>query len=183
MRVIAGKYRGIRLQSPPDVRVRPTTDRVKETMFGSIQFEVPGAKVLDLFAGSGALGIEAASRGAEQVVLVERDAAAIGVIRSNMARVKDPPELQLVKNDYASAMKLFQNTVKFDIVFIDPPYSSGVYTDVLQKLVTLELLAEDAILVLESDEELEIDANGIELWKRKRMGSTHLLFCRHRGAV
>jgi len=180
VRVIAGKKRGTRLEAPPDDRIRPTTDRVKEALFGSLQFLIPGAKVLDLFSGSGALGIEAWSRGADEVILADSDAASIAVIRKNYERIGSPGNVKIIKNDYSEVIKQFKNTEKFDIVLIDPPYKSGFYSDVVEKLVQYGLLSGGAVVVMESDGPLEIDADGIEFYKEKKYGATILTYGRYR---
>ncbi len=181
MRVIAGKYRGTKLVSPPDKCIRPTTDRVKETMFASIQFDIAGAHVLDLFAGSGALGIEAASRGAESVVLADRNAASLDIARQNVERLRHNTNIKIVKNDYADTMKLFQNSKKFDIVLIDPPYGGGYYQEVLEKLLEYDVLCSDAILVLESDREVAVEIEALEVWKQKKIGLTYLKYLKYKG--
>lgn len=180
MRVIAGKHRGTKLNPPADDKIRPTTDRVKETMFGVIQFDIAGAYVLDLFAGSGALGIEAASRGAAGVVMADSSTEAIELIKSNLKRIKEPPEISLEKNDYAAEIKLFKNSKKFDIVFIDPPYSAGVYESAVNLLVQQGALKDGAILVLESEGGVELDIEQVEAWKAKKAGITRLDYYRYR---
>ncbi len=180
MRVIAGKYRGTKLNPPADDKIRPTTDRVKETMFGVIQFDIAGAYVLDLFAGSGALGIEAASRGAAGVVMADGSPEAIELIKSNLKRIKEPAEIILEKNDYVAEIKLFKNSKKFDIVFIDPPYSAGVYENAVSLLVEQNALKPGAILVLESEGGVQLGVERVELWKSKKAGITHLDYYRYR---
>ncbi len=181
MRIIAGEKRGTKLLSPQDERVRPTTDRVKEALFGSLQFDIPGANVLDLFAGSGALGIEAFSRGARQAVLVDADADSVDVIRKNIARVGNPPHIKIVKNDYEKAIRLFQNTEKFDIVIVDPPYHSGLYESAAAALVRNGVLADGAVVVMESACALDLDICGLLCYKTKRFGTVYLTYYRFEG--
>ncbi len=180
MRVIAGAYRATKLNPPVGESIRPTTDRVKELMFGVIQFEIAGAAVLDLFAGSGALGIEAASRGAADVVMADSSAEAIALIKSNLKRIKEPYGISLQKNDYSAVIKLFKNSRKFDIVFIDPPYSAGVYEDAVRLLAEQKALKDGAVLVLESEGGVTLDIAGVEGWKAKKAGITHLDYYRYR---
>ena len=117
MRVISGKYRGRRLHAPEGKRVRPTTDRVKEALFSVIQFAVPGTQVLDLFAGSGALGIEALSRGAESCVFVENNRRHIDCLKLNLEKADEAYEI--ISTDYIAALKRLSGR-KFGLVFCDP---------------------------------------------------------------
>lgn len=183
MRVIAGKFKGRRLYAPQGDKIRPTYDRVKETMFNSMQFEIPGAVVLDLFAGTGALGIEAASRGAASVVLVDQDEYAAALIRKNIERMNNPEEIEVVQNSFQNAVKMFQHSKKFDIVFIDPPYNNQLYVEALDTLIKMEVLQENALLVLEMniDCDIEVDADLFKLWKAKDIGSTKICYYTYKG--
>ncbi len=147
MRIIAGAAGGRRLVAPKGDEVRPTADRVKEALFSSLQPQLPGAHVLDLFAGSGALGLEALSRGAAAVTLVERGRAAIAAIETNIATV-DLPGVELVRADVRSAVGGLLPGAPFDLVLIDPPYAlddAGLAT-LLQALVG-HLAAEATVVV------------------------------------
>ncbi|MEA4852740.1 MAG: 16S rRNA (guanine(966)-N(2))-methyltransferase RsmD [Christensenella sp.] len=178
MRIIAGEKRGTKLTSPIGENTRPTTDRVRESLFGSIQFEVTGAQILDLFAGSGALGLEALSRGAKEAVFCDVDAGSIKVIEKNIETLGYAAKSKVIKNDFLNAIALFKNTRKFDIVFIDPPYKRGYYEAVFEALASGEVLAGDALLVAESAQGLEIEGKGFVFDKRKKYGKTFLDFFR-----
>lgn len=149
MRVIAGAARGRRLASPKGATTRPTADRVKEAWFSSLAPRLPGAHVLDLFAGSGALGLEALSRGAAQVTFVERDRRALDALRANVATV-GLPGAHVVAAEVAAALAGALPGAPFDVVVADPPYATGEVWlgDVLGRLV--EHLGVDAVVVLEA---------------------------------
>ena len=121
MRVITGKARGVALKTPDGMATRPTTDRVKEAMFSIIQFDIPGAKVLDLFGGTGQLGIEALSREAKSAVFVDEREEACKLIRENLKRTKLEKDARVIRSDYANYLK--NCTEQFDIIFLDPPYA------------------------------------------------------------
>ena len=147
MRVIAGKYKGIPLQTPTGLQTRPTLDRVKEALFSILQFDLVGRVVLDLFAGSGALGIEALSRGAAHCHFVDHNRKAIEVIRSNLSKCKAEDNFTLT---HASAEEYLtnQNDV-YDIIFLDPPYKEANYLSWIERLQQHQRLAKDAIIVIE----------------------------------
>ena len=123
MRIIAGKFGGRRLKAVPGMKTRPTTDKVKESMFNIIGPYFDGGNVLDLFAGSGGLSIEAVSRGADQAYLIDRQYQAIKTIKENVAVTKAEDQFQIFKTDARKALtKLAEKQIKFDLVFLDPPY-------------------------------------------------------------
>ena len=121
MRVISGSARGIALKTPDGSKTRPTADRVKEAMFSIIQFDLPGARVLDLFGGTGQLGIEALSRGAKFSVFVDQGAQACALIRENLKRTRFESSAKVIQSDYD--LYLRKNSDKFDIILLDPPYA------------------------------------------------------------
>lgn len=176
MRVIAGEKRGTLLISPPGRDIRPTYDRVREAVFGRLQFDLPGKTVLDLFAGSGAMGIESLSRGAAFACFVDRDDGAIQTVRTNVQKTQYQEKCRIIKNDFSSALKMFKNVIKFDIVFIDPPYASGYYEKTLLLLDESGVLNKNAVLVLESDEALEIKLDNYEQKQIKKYGKTTITY-------
>lgn len=178
MRIIAGEKRGLKLMTQDGLETRPTLDRVKEALFGRIQFELREKCILDLFAGSGALGLEALSRGAREAVFVDHDEGAERAIKHNIAAAAMEERAVFIKNDYANAMKLFQNKRKFDIVFIDPPYASDFYGPAMRGLAEYGLLSDGAVIAAESGAPLTIAAWGYALEKQKRYGKTFLSFFR-----
>ncbi len=145
MRVITGTARGRKLCEPKDMSVRPTTDMVKEAIFSVVQFDVPGRRVLDLFAGTGQLGIEAISRGARECVFVDNSAASIALVKKNLEICKmQAPVIR------ADALSFLQGGGKFDLVFVDPPYHAGLYDKVLQTLFSFDMLSKGGIILVES---------------------------------
>lgn len=149
MRVISGIRRGAKLITREDDAVRPTTDRVKESMFNLIGTFFPCGKVLDLFSGSGALGIEALSRGALSSVCIELDSESMSVVKKNYENLKLSHLAEFHLTDAFAFLK--KCTEQFDIIFLDPPYNKGFITPVMELLKNRNLLTDDGIIVLESD--------------------------------
>ena len=137
MRIITGKARGVRLAAPRGETTRPTAERTKEAIFSALQFELSGRAVLDLFAGSGQMGLEAVSRGAAHAVLCDRSREAADVIRANALKTRLAPLCEVVCSDYASLLRTLRRRRHFDLVFLDPPYAAGVLPDVLQCSIAL----------------------------------------------
>jgi 16S rRNA (guanine966-N2)-methyltransferase len=176
MRVIAGAHRGRRLQAPKGSDTRPTSDRVREALF-SIIGDVEGTRVLDLYAGSGALGIEALSRGAAEVVFVESGRQAVEAIRANLRAVGDPDAMIWV-GDALAYLRNADPDAPFDLVFADPPYSSA--TRVGGKLSELlpPLLTETSLTVTESDKRTPLELT-LPLVDERTYGDTRIAI--HRG--
>ena len=145
MRVITGTARGRKLCEPKDMSVRPTADMVKEAVFSIVQFDVPGRRVLDLFAGTGQLGIEALSRGARECVFVDNAPQSLALVRKNLALCGFSGEVVR-----ADARSYLARCGKFDLVFIDPPYHAGLYDDVLDAVFQFDILNDGGILLVES---------------------------------
>ena len=139
MRVIAGAERGITLKTPEGLRTRPTAERVKEGLFSAIQFEIPGTRVLDLFAGTGQLGIEALSRGARDAVFVDMGADACRLVRENLQRTGLTGRAQVVQADYLRYLERRQGP--FGIIFLDPPYAEVFLENALEKISEIDILA------------------------------------------
>ena len=158
MRIIAGKFKGRSLITMKDQSIRPTTDRVKESIFNLIQGYVEDAKVLDLFAGSGALGIEALSRGAESVTFADRSNDSIETVNTNLKKVSG--KFNIIRKDFLSTIDyLSARKEKFDIIFLDPPYKQGLDKAAIDKIDEAGILAEDGIIVVErarDDEPIEL---------------------------
>ena len=169
MRVISGKYKGKSLIGFNIDGTRPTMDRVKESLFGMIQNKLKNSIVLDLFAGSGSLGIEALSNGASQAYFIDNNIELINIIKKNTNGMND--KIHIMKSDYKSALELFKNSnIKFDIIFLDPPYKLNLITDCLDIIVNYNLLNEDGIIVCEYENE-EIKNDNLKLIKDKKYGS------------
>lgn len=150
MRIIAGSKRRLRLKTVEGTDTRPTTDRIKETLFNMLQNDIPGCYFLDLFAGSGQIGLEAASRGAKYVVLAEHSKKAAECIRENIKLTRSEKECLLLQQDVLSALRFLEGRYRFDVVFLDPPYQSQMERPVLQYLKSSSLLAEDALIIVEA---------------------------------
>ncbi len=150
MRIVAGKYRGRSLRTVRGQDVRPTSDRLRETLFNILAPRIAGTRFLDLCAGSGAVGIEALSRGANHATFVDQSRSACSVIRDNLTRLGIEAEATVLCRDAAAAIRwLASQGTQFDIIFFDPPYASGIYSGVLNLIGTENLLAENGIAVVE----------------------------------
>lgn len=180
MRIIGGEARGRTLVAPPGDRTRPTQDYVRESLFNILRADVPGARVLDLFAGTGALSLEALSRGARSAVLVDQDRAACAAIRRNIESVRAADRCELLQRDYRQAMDaLAARADRFDLVFLDPPYRMENTGEICAALYEKGLLAAGCLLVVEHrrgapprlDERFAVS-------DRRRYGDTEMTFAR-----
>ena len=166
MRVISGKARSISLTTVPGMETRPTTDRIKETLFNMIQYDIPNATFLDLFSGSGAIGIEALSRGASKACFVEKNPAAVRCIRAN----------------YQMALKMLEKQGEtFDLIFMDPPYNNEFEKEVLHFLSKSDLIDKDSLVIVEASLETEFDyiqELGFTIQKEKKYKTNKHLFIR-----
>lgn len=177
MRVIAGTARGTRLKVPKVRDLRPTTDRARETLFNVISARTAAARVLDLFAGSGALGIEALSRGAESATFVERSSVATAAIEYNVARCHLEDRARIVRANWRQGLMRLSNA--FDLVLMDPPYDSSHAADCLAWLVGNELLAPDALVVVEHRRDVPPEvASGWEVVRQLRVSESAFLLCK-----
>lgn len=162
MRVIAGTRRSMPLKTIPGVGTRPTQDRTKETLFNVLQNDVPGSIFLDLFSGSGAIGIEALSRGAKKAYLVENNREAAGCIKANLEFTRFTEDAVLMETDAMTALKRLEGKIKFDIIFMDPPYNHDYEKEVLEYLAASGLITDDTIIVIEASNETKLDyINGL----------------------
>lgn len=171
MRVIAGKYKGRTLFSPKDDSVRPTTDRIKENVFNLLQGRVPGAAFLDLFGGSGAMSVEALSRGAVRAVVVDASRDSVALIKKNFAKVGIGKEGEILEVSYDLALKRLAGE-RFDLIYLDPPYRATFYEDVLTRIAESGVLAESGVVVFEHASERDLPAvPAYESLDRRRYGS------------
>lgn len=154
MRVITGKARGVQLKTPNGMLTRPTADRVKEACFSIINFDIPGAKVLDLFGGTGQLGIEALSRGAKSAVFVDTREEACKLIRENLKRTKLEQEAKVIRSDYLDYLKRCRE--QYNIIFLDPPYAEVFLENALKRITEIDILQTDGIIVTERPLEKEL---------------------------
>ncbi|PKM72973.1 MAG: 16S rRNA (guanine(966)-N(2))-methyltransferase RsmD [Firmicutes bacterium HGW-Firmicutes-16] len=151
MRVITGSARGRRLNEPKNMEIRPTTDKVKESIFNIVQFDIEGRRILDLFAGTGQLGIEALSRGAKSASFVDESTEAIKLIKINLEHCGLTGET--ARED---ALSFLSHCGKYDVIFLDPPYKSGLIDSVLRKIIQFDILSEGGIIICETDNETDI---------------------------
>lgn len=147
MRVITGKARGVVLKTPDGMATRPTADRVKEALFNIIQFETPAAKVLDLFGGTGQLGIEALSRDAKSAIFVDEREDACRLIKENLKRTKLESQGRVVRSDYLAFLKTCKE--KFNIILLDPPYAEVFLENALKMITEIDILETGGIIVAE----------------------------------
>ena len=147
MRVIAGNARGTQLKTPDGMATRPTTDRVKEALFSILQFDLPGRRVLDLFGGTGQLGIEAISRGAKSAVFVDLGENACDLIRENLRRARMQEQGRVIRSDYMDY--LCRCREQFDLIFLDPPYAEVFLENSLKKITEIDILQSGGIIVTE----------------------------------
>ena len=182
MRIIAGRARGHKLISPATMETRPTLDRVKEAMFSSIQLYIPEAVVLDVFAGTGSLGLEAASRGAKEVYLFDKSDVTYPLLKQNVTNLKFEDFCFPIKTDaYEGMKKLAAKNKKFDIIFIDPPYCREMIPRAIEIVFENNMLKEDGIIVTKIDtieEKYEGDSN-IRLSKSKKYGNTTVCYYKY----
>jgi 16S rRNA (guanine966-N2)-methyltransferase len=150
MRVIGGTHRGRRLRTVGGLAVRPTSDRLRETLFNILAPRIDGSRFLDICAGSGAVGIEALSRGATEATFIERSGHACAVIEANLAALGITSEATTINRDAAAALKrLEQEAKQFEVVFFDPPYASEIYSQVMRQLGSGNLLSGGALVIVE----------------------------------
>lgn len=184
MRVISGKYRGRRLSAVPGMATRPTTDKVKESMFNMIGPYFDGGNSLDLFGGSGALSIEGVSRGIGHAVIVDRQYAAIKTIKHNISLTKDDNLFTVIKKDANVALSILKKgDIKFDYVFLDPPYAKQKIVNNIQKMVSDGLLNREAIIVCETNQEANLpdEIDGFKLLRRQDYGITVVTIYQYKG--
>ena len=176
MRVITGKARGVQLKTPDGMLTRPTADRVKEALFSIINFDVPGANVLDLFGGTGQLGIEAMSRGAERCVFVDAREDACKLIKENLKRTK--LEGTVIRSDYMEYLNRCKE--QFSIIFLDPPYAEEYLENAIKRIAEIDILQTDGIIVAERPvgKDLPWEFDGYQRSKDYKYGKTLLTIYR-----
>lgn len=186
MRIISGTMRGTKLFTLEGLNTRPTLDRVKEALFSKINYDLKDAIVLDLFSGSGALALESLSRGAKKAFMCDSSREAIKIIKQNIEKTKTVDKIELLNCDYKNALEKFKNDkIKFDFVFLDPPYKSEFAEDATKRIIEKDLLNENGIIILETDEKDKVlgnlDTNLLEIKDIKKYGRVFLLFLIRKG--
>lgn len=187
MRIISGKARGTKLYTLDGYEItRPTLDRVKEALFSKINLELRDSVVLDLFSGSGALGLEALSRGAKCSYLVDNSSQAIKVINQNVDKTRLKNESIVIKSDYLKALEKLKNeSIKFDFVFIDPPYKTDYAVKATKFIIENEILKENGKIIIETDIEeyilKELEKICLDIIDVKKYGRVTLIFIKRKG--
>ncbi|KIL47604.1 16S rRNA (guanine(966)-N(2))-methyltransferase RsmD [Jeotgalibacillus campisalis] len=182
MRIISGEKKGIQLKAVPGLNTRPTTDKVKESIFNMIGPYFDGGIGLDLFAGSGSLGLEGLSRGLEKVVFIDRDRDAIHTIKSNIERCHYIEHSEVFRNEAERALKaVSKRGIQFSCIFLDPPYKLQKLVSLLEKIERDKLLTQDGIIMCEHDAEVELpEAIGTLVCSRKETyGTTAITIYKH----
>lgn len=183
MRVISGTAKGTKLHSIDDLATRPTLDRVKEPLFSIIQADIEEANVLDLFAGSGALGIEALSRGAKHCTFCDKSYQSIQMVKENIRKTRMEEKSTIYNEDYKKCLE--RQKEAFELIFIDPPYKLDIAVDAVKRILNLHLLHQNGIIILETDEKerelQELKNLEIEVYDIRKYGRVTLLFIRERG--
>lgn len=171
MRVIAGSARRLTLKTIDSMDTRPTTDRIKETLFNMIQFDIPGCDFLDLFAGSGGIGIEALSRDARRAVFVDNNPKAAACINENLAHTRFTDRAQVISGDYMTALnRLKGKGYRFGIVFMDPPYQNGLERKALRLIRDMDYVDDDTLFIVEGaleDDFADLESLGYEIVREK----------------
>jgi len=176
VRVISGEHKGRRLAAGKKKKVRPTSDRVKESIFNILREEVMGKRILDLFAGAGSLGIEALSRGAESVTFVDASSQSINILKKNLENLNLKSKSSILRLDGLRALnRLNQN---FQMIFADPPYLKGYVQRIIDSLIHSEVLEKNGILILEhhKKEAFSFPEERLSVLRQKKFGDTVILF-------
>lgn len=173
MRVITGTARGRKLKEPADYGIRPTTDKVKESIFNIVQFDIEGRKILDLFAGTGQLGIEALSRGAAAVTFVDMSREAIKLVRENLKITGLMENAQVFQGD---SIEFLKSGGQYDVIFMDPPYDADLLDRALQNTIAFDILKENGIIVCESKMEKQMPDFSLpyKKWREYKYGKIKL---------
>lgn len=177
MRVIGGKYRSRVLSEFAGDNVRPTSDRAREALFNILSLKIYGARVLDLFAGSGALGIESLSRGAKEAIFNDFSKDSVAIVKKNLTTLKiaiNGEEAKVMQSDYLACLEMARG--QFDLIFIDPPYRFDYGEKALKKIAQKGLLSENGIAVYERDVPFDGEIEGLEKYDERKYGKAYLTF-------
>ena len=179
MRIISGRAKGTKLYTLEGIETRPTLDRVKESIFNIIQNQIRGSVVLDLFAGSGAIGLEMLSRGASKAIFCDKSKDAIQIIKKNIEKTRMEQYVEIYNSDYNSTLEKIKK-YKFDIIFLDPPYNTDYIYGSLKKITELDLVNEEGLIILETDDEervlKEIENIKLKIVDKRKYGRAAIIF-------
>lgn len=178
MRVISGQARGHKLKTPEGLDTRPTTDRIKESLFNILAPSLPKCTFLDLFAGSGGIGIEALSRGGSKAVFVDASAVCKEIIEDNLRHTKLYDRAEIIKKDVVQAIKVLgAENRRFDIIFLDPPYEGGYIEPTLQTIAAENILNKEGFIVVERSTDIPIENTyGFHIFREKNYKNTTMTF-------
>lgn len=183
MRIISGKARGTKLYTLNGTATRPTLDRVKESLFNIIQNDIEDSTVLDLFSGSGAIGLEFLSRGAKRAVLCDSSKDAIKIIKQNVQKTHFEEKVEVYNMEFTKLVERLQNQ-KFDIIYIDPPYATDFIKISLEKIIEYELVNENTKIIVETDDETrilnQIEKMDVEITDKRKYGRATIIFLKYR---
>ena len=183
MRIISGKARGTKLYTLAGTATRPTLDRVKESLFNIIQNDIEDSTVLDLFSGSGAIGLEFLSRGAKRAVLCDSSKDAIKIIKQNVQKTHFEEKVEVYNMEFTKLVERLQNQ-KFDIIYIDPPYATDFIKISLEKIIEYELVNENTKIIVETDDETrilnQIEKMDVEITDKRKYGRATIIFLKYR---
>lgn len=183
MRIISGKSRGTKLFTLEGLETRPTLDRVKESLFNIIQDRIQDSIVLDLFSGSGAIGLEFASRGASKVYLCDNSKEAAKIINSNIEKTHLQEKVSLYNMDFKDVLQKVKE-IKFDIIFLDPPYKTSFIKEALEQILNYDCIKKDSLIIVETDEEERITSEiknlNVEFIDKRKYGRAHIIFIQKR---
>ena len=182
MRIISGKARGTKLYTLDGTATRPTLDRVKESLFNIIQNDIEDSTVLDLFSGSGAIGLEFLSRGAKRAVLCDSSKDAIKIIKQNVQKTHFEEKVEVYNMEFTKLVERLQNQ-KFDIIYIDPPYATDFIKISLEKIIEYELVNENTKIIVETDDETrilnQIEKMDVEITDKRKYGRATIIFLKY----
>ena len=183
MRIISGKARGTKLYTLDGTATRPTLDRVKESLFNIIQNDIEDSTVLDLFSGSGAIGLEFLSRGAKRAVLCDNSKDAIKIIKQNVQKTHFEEIAEIYNMEFTKLVERLQNQ-KFDIIYIDPPYATDFIKISLEKIIEYKLVNENTKIIVETDDETrilnQIEKMDVEITDKRKYGRATIIFLKYR---
>lgn len=183
MRIISGSARGTKLYTLDGFSTRPTLDRVKESVFNIIQGEIAGTQVLDLFAGSGAIGLELLSRGAQRAVLCDKSKDAVQIIKKNIEKVHMQEKAEVYNLDFEQLIDKLKNQ-KFDIIYIDPPYATDFVKRTIDKIIENKLVKEETKIIIETDDDKRIlnDLEGscVDVIDKRKYGRATIIFLKYK---
>ena len=182
MRIISGKARGTKLYTLEGLETRPTLDRVKESIFNIIQNEIEDSVVLDLFAGSGAIGIEMLSRGAKKAILCDKSKDAIGIIKKNIEKTHMKENTEIYNLDFEECINKIKNQ-KFDIIYLDPPYNTEFIKKSLKKIIEQDIIKKEGKIIIETDDEQrilkDIENIGVDIIDKRKYGRATIIFLKN----